>query len=437
MKKILIADSSKPSIVMTSEVFKDHFPGVQVLLAKSSQEALEVTGQNGDLDAVIVDYDLPDETGSALAQKLKRLTTAPVLITAFESADVKEDIERNLAAYDDCLNWIRKPIKADNLAQVARRFCEGKIRTHRRIFCDIPMQVLLDVSFDKDLPQKEIKPLKKTTPNSTKNKPKAVVVGKALKQKKPTQKKKPIAKKPAQKVLPKAKTKTLAKKKTPDTKSNIKVFSQKGLFTKRKITQKKPLIKKENTKEISKKNVSQKTPIPAVTFITKKIWLNASLEDCSIHGLKMSIPRSQIKKLNAKDLVGFGKTQSSTGQMIKIRMPALALLEKELPPRILGSSQVRHSPLTLNDDNNTSLEAKIVWSAAEKDFFAMGLQAQDDPLVARLFALLASLERQVRDQNTDADAKVHQEGSQPEKSGGSGVLSLSAFSTRKAPKRGR
>ena len=54
MKRILIADASKASLVMTSEVFKDHFPGVQVVVARTSADAIELAKTSGALDAFII-----------------------------------------------------------------------------------------------------------------------------------------------------------------------------------------------------------------------------------------------------------------------------------------------------------------------------------------------------------------------------------------------
>ncbi|MCA2961149.1 MAG: hypothetical protein IOD12_12920, partial [Silvanigrellales bacterium] len=55
MKRILIADASKASLVMTSEVFKDHFPGVQVVVARTSAECLELVKTTENLDAYVID----------------------------------------------------------------------------------------------------------------------------------------------------------------------------------------------------------------------------------------------------------------------------------------------------------------------------------------------------------------------------------------------
>jgi CheY-like chemotaxis protein len=138
MKKILIADASKASLVMTSEVFKDHFPGVHVLVARTSSEALEIAKNETQIDAFVVDFDLPDKDGAYTAAKIKKLFPIPVLITAFDRPDVQETIEKLCSAYDDCLSWLAKPVNSELVVSIAQRFIEGNYRTQRRIDCVIP-----------------------------------------------------------------------------------------------------------------------------------------------------------------------------------------------------------------------------------------------------------------------------------------------------------
>ena len=145
MKRILIADTNKASLVMTSEVFKDHFSGVQVLVAKTVAETIQLA-ETEKIDAFVIDFDLPDQNGAKAASWLKKhMSHIPVLMTAFNTPRVRDIIEAELAAYDDCLSWIKKPIRPEILAQVAKRFCEGRVRTKRRIDCNIAAQVKLSV----------------------------------------------------------------------------------------------------------------------------------------------------------------------------------------------------------------------------------------------------------------------------------------------------
>lgn len=146
MKKILIADSSKASLVMTSEVFKDHYPGVQVLVARSSTEALELAKHNDGVDAFIIDFDLPDADGAQTAFRLKKLYSTPVLITAFDRPEVVKSIESSLRQYADCQSWLKKPVNPEVVIAVAQRFCDGKIRAQKRVTCHLPVfaEILLE-----------------------------------------------------------------------------------------------------------------------------------------------------------------------------------------------------------------------------------------------------------------------------------------------------
>jgi CheY-like chemotaxis protein len=146
VRKILIADSSKASLVMTSEVFKDHYPGVQVIVARSSSEALELAKHNDGIDAFIIDYDLPDTDGAQTAFRLKKLYSTPVLITAFDRPEVAKSIESSLKQYADCQSWLKKPVNSEVVIAVVQRFCDGKIRTQKRVSCNLPVfaEILLE-----------------------------------------------------------------------------------------------------------------------------------------------------------------------------------------------------------------------------------------------------------------------------------------------------
>lgn len=136
--KVLIADSGKASLVMTSEIFKDQFPGVHVSVARTSEEAIEMVKANPDFDAVVIDFDLPDRDGAYTASKIKKLAQVPILMTAYDRPEVGPIIERELAGYDDCLSWLKKPVRSQLVIDIVRRYCEGKYRTQRRVPYDLP-----------------------------------------------------------------------------------------------------------------------------------------------------------------------------------------------------------------------------------------------------------------------------------------------------------
>ena len=54
MTAILIADTFKSSIVMTSEIFKDKILGVSIDIVQTGQECLEKL-ENQDFDMIVID----------------------------------------------------------------------------------------------------------------------------------------------------------------------------------------------------------------------------------------------------------------------------------------------------------------------------------------------------------------------------------------------
>ena len=143
MKKILIADAGKASLVMISEVFKDNYPGIQVLVARNYSDAYSLAKEHKDIEAFIVDYHLPDKSGVSLALSLKKLRDCPILITALDDEDVSRDIEKNLKSFPDCLSWLKKPVNPEIVIAVVQRYCEGNIRQEKRYACSVPAIVKL------------------------------------------------------------------------------------------------------------------------------------------------------------------------------------------------------------------------------------------------------------------------------------------------------
>jgi len=143
MKKILIADAGKASLVMISEVFKDNYPGIQVLVARNYSDAYSLAEEHKDIQAFIIDYHLPDKTGVMLALSLKKLRNTPILITALNEEDVAKDIEKKLKNFPDCLSWLKKPVNPEIVIAVVQRYCEGNIRQEKRYVCSVPAIIKL------------------------------------------------------------------------------------------------------------------------------------------------------------------------------------------------------------------------------------------------------------------------------------------------------
>ncbi|NBQ53231.1 MAG: response regulator [Proteobacteria bacterium] len=135
MSTVLIVDPSKPSLVMSSEVFKDKIPGITVLVAASGQQALEIIEQaqaGSAPDLCVVDFDLPDTDGITLIHLLRKNFDGPILLTAYPDDVVKKAVAEELFAYDDAGMWIRKPVRAEDLNEKIDRFLVGKFRVQRR-----------------------------------------------------------------------------------------------------------------------------------------------------------------------------------------------------------------------------------------------------------------------------------------------------------------
>lgn len=131
MTTILIADCLKPSVVMTSEIFKDRIPGVIVRIAESGKETLEKLVEV-DPDMLVVDFDLPDVDGPSLYEALRKVYEGPILMTAFPDSVVKEAVEANLFFCEDASSWLRKPLKQDDLIAAIDQFLVNNHRTERR-----------------------------------------------------------------------------------------------------------------------------------------------------------------------------------------------------------------------------------------------------------------------------------------------------------------
>ena len=87
MKKVLIADTSKASIVMSSEIFKDTINGCSVDLASCGAQVIEKVKQNK-YDMCLIDFDLPDVDGPFLILEIRKYYHGPVLLTAYPDDNV-------------------------------------------------------------------------------------------------------------------------------------------------------------------------------------------------------------------------------------------------------------------------------------------------------------------------------------------------------------
>jgi len=131
MPTILIADASKASLVMSSEVFKDKIPGAIILVATTGKDCLELAQKNA-VDMCVVDFDLPDTDGVTLVAAMRKTYRGPILLTAYPDKVVEDAVGGELFAFNDAGGWIRKPVKFDELSAKIDRFLLDRHRLGRR-----------------------------------------------------------------------------------------------------------------------------------------------------------------------------------------------------------------------------------------------------------------------------------------------------------------
>lgn len=136
MPTILIADASKPSLVMSSEVFKDKITGAQILVASTGKQCLETLAEHTP-DMCVVDFDLPDVDGVTLIHAVRKIYQGPILLTAYPDKSVEQAVAEGLFAFNDAGAWLAKPVKFDNLSAKIDQFLLDKFRLGRRFLCDI------------------------------------------------------------------------------------------------------------------------------------------------------------------------------------------------------------------------------------------------------------------------------------------------------------
>ena len=131
MPSIMIVDACKPSLVMSSEVFKDKIGGANILVAGTGKQALEIIA-NTVPDMCVVDFDLPDVDGVTLIHMMRKTYQGPILLTAYPDKIVEEAVKADLFAFNDAGAWIAKPVKFDILSAKIDQFLLDKFRLGKR-----------------------------------------------------------------------------------------------------------------------------------------------------------------------------------------------------------------------------------------------------------------------------------------------------------------
>lgn len=140
MPTILIADACKPSLVMSSEVFKDKITGATILVSTTGRQTLEILA-TAKPDMCVIDFDLPDTDGVTLIAAIRKIYSGPILLTAYPDKIVQQAVNTELFAFNDAGAWIPKPVKFDVLSEKIEKFLLEKLRLGKRF--DLEIETLL------------------------------------------------------------------------------------------------------------------------------------------------------------------------------------------------------------------------------------------------------------------------------------------------------
>jgi DNA-binding response OmpR family regulator len=141
---IHIIDSSKASLVMSSEAFKDKIPGTVVTYSYTAKEGLAFVldkmgeGRQGAPEALVVDFDLPDADGVSLIKELRKFYKGPIFMTAYPDKIVDYAVREELFHYHDACCWIPKPVRYDVLEQRIEQFLVNRHRLGKRFDVAFP-----------------------------------------------------------------------------------------------------------------------------------------------------------------------------------------------------------------------------------------------------------------------------------------------------------
>ncbi|MEI6399603.1 MAG: hypothetical protein WCO71_12610, partial [Pseudomonadota bacterium] len=136
-----IIDPSKPSLVMSSEVFKDKIPGTLVSFSLTAKDGLaHVLSKVGSEtpDALVVDFNLPDADGVTLIKELRKFYKGPIFMTAYPDKIVDYAVQEELFHYHDACCWVPKPVRYEALEARIEQFLVNRHRLGKRFDVSFP-----------------------------------------------------------------------------------------------------------------------------------------------------------------------------------------------------------------------------------------------------------------------------------------------------------
>lgn len=118
-KKCLLIDDNKDVLIYLNRILVD--TGINVMLARSGPESLEIIKDNPDIDVVLLDMQMPEMNGIEVTREIRKIrNTLPIIAqTAFIFEDDKDIILE--AGCDACLI---KPIRKEHLLTVMSGFID-------------------------------------------------------------------------------------------------------------------------------------------------------------------------------------------------------------------------------------------------------------------------------------------------------------------------
>jgi CheY-like chemotaxis protein len=120
-RKILIVEDDFSSRLYLNKILERE--GVVILNAEDGQGAIDITGENPDIDVILMDIQLPVMDGYKATEKIREIRNGIIIIaqTAYGLMGDKEKIA--VSGFDD---FIIKPIMAKDLIDKIVRNLSGK-----------------------------------------------------------------------------------------------------------------------------------------------------------------------------------------------------------------------------------------------------------------------------------------------------------------------
>ncbi len=138
MKNIVIADHSKPNVVIISEILKDRYEDISIKMAMNAKEILYYV-RNEPIDMVILEFLQPDMDGVEIVKRIKKVSNIPVIFTTIENDEFYNRFNQELFHFQDCAEVQIKPIHSDKFISIIDRYLTKTGRIEKRFDTDKPI----------------------------------------------------------------------------------------------------------------------------------------------------------------------------------------------------------------------------------------------------------------------------------------------------------